>query len=400
MGFGPEHDLWFDAPALECRRLIEQCESETSPELSLKSPLEAEEALPEVVAATKATRADSSDYATINGAIDRWRIEEGEFEARIAFAKLHGCDPALVIEQILKNASCGTAGYRKLWNMLAEEADGDWSWITSTLQQRGPLPACHTNAYPTDYFRPKLSTKSQFEFPLPKIDLTAYDKISECIHAAFAATEVDSNNPAMRQHLYSNTTAAAAEPEPMTICKLPKANSGVKRNEVSSKEATRPEFFEKIKCAIDRELGEMAKKAFIIDDAMPTQAEMDGALEGRMVLTIKDADSFNWFMKARLVAKDLKCKRWCDPAESYAAVPSLKAFRLLMAASGTKFVSTCDLVTAYLQQDKFKDGKCIWLKFYNPITKQVEYRKLSKFIYGCQEAGQKWSDCFRGSDGC
>ena len=100
-------------------------------------------------------------------------------------------------------------------------------------------------------------------------------------------------------------------------------------------------------------------------------------------------------MKARLVAKDLKCKRWCDPAESYAAVPSLKAFRLLMAASGTKFVSTCDLVTAYLQQDKFKDGKCIWLKFYNPITKQVEYKKLSKFIYGCQEAGQKWSDCFR-----
>ena len=57
---------------------------------------------------------------------------------------------------------------------------------------------------------------------------------------------------------------------------MPKANSGAKRNEVSSKEATRPEFFEKTKCAIDRELREMAKKAFIMDDATPTQAEMDG----------------------------------------------------------------------------------------------------------------------------
>ena len=393
VGFGPEHDLWFDEPALECRRLIEQYESEISQELSLKSPLEVEEASPEIVAASKATRADNGDGATLYGAIDRSRIEEGEFEARIAFSKLHECDPALVTDKVLKGASCGAAGYRKLWDLLAEEADGDWNWIMKTLQQRGPLPACHTNAYPKNYFHPELSTKSPFEYPLPSIDLTAYDKISECIHAAFAATVVDSSNPSMRQHPYSNTTAAAAEP--VAICKLPKANSGAKRNEVSSKEATRPEFFEKTKCAIDRELREMAKKAFIMDDAIPTQAEMDGALEGRMVLTIKDADSFNWFMKARLVAKDLKCKRWCDPAESYAAVPSLKAFRLLMAASGTKFVSTCDLVTAYLQQDKFKDGKCIWLKFYNPITKQVEYKKLSKFIYGCQEAGQKWSDCFR-----
>ena len=107
---GPEHHLWLDEPALECRRLIEQYESETSPELSLKSPLAAEEALPEIVAATRATRADSSDYAAIDGAIDRSRIEEGEFEARISFAKLHECDPALVTEKVLKNASCGVAG--------------------------------------------------------------------------------------------------------------------------------------------------------------------------------------------------------------------------------------------------------------------------------------------------
>ena len=454
VGFGPDSDLWIDAPALSCRRLIEEYEAEAS------AGAEAEEAsLPEIIAAAEAKRAGSSDFAAVLSALDRSQIEEGEFEARIAFAKLHECDPALVTESVLKESSCGAIGYRKLWHMLEEQADGDWSWVMSVLTQRGQLPECHTakypepgSLYPTTNFRQKLSLKSSLENRDPKFELTDYNGISKCVHAAFAAAERDSNNPAMRGYPYNVPTdqqdinnaylqgscstwnkepgvmvvdtavkfdgciappdpdglgetieqlnapwilrdaycnAAVAEPQ------LPNATSGVKRNEVSSKEATRPESFEKTKAAIDRELGEMAKKAFMLDGAVPTQAEMDGALEGRMVLTIKDADSFNWFMKARLVAKDIKSKRWCDPAESYAAVPSLKAFRLLMAASGSKHVSTADLITAYLQQDKFKDGKWIWLKFTNPITKQVEYRKLSKFIYGCQEAGQKWSDCFR-----
>ena len=56
-----------------CGRLIEQYESEISQELSLKSPLEAEEALPEVVAAANATRDASGDGAAVHGAIDRSR---------------------------------------------------------------------------------------------------------------------------------------------------------------------------------------------------------------------------------------------------------------------------------------------------------------------------------------
>jgi hypothetical protein len=35
VGSRPEHDPWFDAPALECTQLIEQYESEISQELSL-----------------------------------------------------------------------------------------------------------------------------------------------------------------------------------------------------------------------------------------------------------------------------------------------------------------------------------------------------------------------------
>ena len=124
VGFGPEHDLWFDEPALECRRLIEQYESEISQELSLKSPLEVEEASPEVVAASKAMRAENGDGATLYGAIDRSRIEEGEFEARI-------------------NA------YPK--NCFHPE-----------LSTKSPL----------NYFHPELSIKSPLDHPLPSIDLT------------------------------------------------------------------------------------------------------------------------------------------------------------------------------------------------------------------------------------
>ena len=69
------------------------------------------------MALAKATRADDGDGAAVYGAIDRSRIEEGEFEARIAFAKLHECDPALVTDRVLKGASCGIAGYTKLWNL-------------------------------------------------------------------------------------------------------------------------------------------------------------------------------------------------------------------------------------------------------------------------------------------
>ena len=134
----------------------------------------------------------------------------------------------------------------------------------------------------------------------------------------------------MRQYPYNSRATTGTAPS-----ELLRADSGSKRNEVSSKEATRPEFLEKTRTAIDRELSEMAKKAFIMDGALPTQAENDGALDGRVLLTITNADSFDWSMIARLVAKDLKCKRWCDLAESYATVPSLKAFTLLMAASGS-----------------------------------------------------------------
>ena len=55
----------------------------------------------------------------------------------------------------------------------------------------------------------------------------------------------------------------------------------------------------------------MGEKRFIDDGVEPTAEEKKGALEGRIVWTVKDADKLEWSMKARLVAKDLKCRRWC-----------------------------------------------------------------------------------------
>jgi hypothetical protein len=80
----------------------------------------------------------------------------------------------------------------------------------------------------------------------------------------------------------------------------------------------------------------------------PTESEKGKALEARFVLTLKDADKMEWSMKARLVGKDLKAKRYYDPTDSYAPVPPLKLFRMLIASAGGKRVSSADLITSYL----------------------------------------------------
>ena len=94
-----------------------------------------------------------------------------------------------------------------------------------------------------------------------------------------------------------------------------------------------------------------------------------------MIAVIKNRDSKDWSVKARLVAQDLK---------------RLKAVRLLIAVvMGADFLSTCDLVTAYLQGKKLKGNQGIALKFLNPKTGEWVYWRLDGYtLYGCIEAAK------------
>ena len=160
------------------------------------------------------------------------------------------------------------------------------------------------------------------------------------------------------------------------------------------KEATKPEFARELKKAVDREMGEMDKKRFV-KCPEPTGSEKAKELEARFVLRLKDADKMEWSMKARLVGKDLKAKRYCDPTDSYAPVPPLKLFRMLIASAGGKRVSSADLITAYLQANGFmSEDEFIWIKFWHPIYGIWMYKKISGYIYGCIEAGQIWGRTF------
>ena len=174
----------------------------------------------------------------------------------------------------------------------------------------------------------------------------------------------------------------------------PKISENAKRGEISLKEATKPEFARALKKAVDREMGEMEKKRFV-KCPEPTASEKAKALEARFVLTLKDADKMDWSMKARLVGKDIKAKRYVDPTDSYAPVPPLKLFRMLIAAAGGKRISSADLITAYLQAHGFlNEADFIWIKFWHPIYGIWLYKKISGYIYGCIEAGQIWGRTF------
>ena len=187
---------------------------------------------------------------------------------------------------------------------------------------------------------------------------------------------------------------ARCGPPMQTELKPTVSNDGAKRGEVSIKEASKPEFAVKFKAAIDRELKEMGEKRFV-KCPEPTEAEKATALEARFVLTVKDAETLDWMFKARLVGKDLKRLRFCDPEDSYAPVPCSKLFRLLMAAAAEKRVSSADLVTAYLQAKGFVNASdFIWIRFWHPIYGIWIYKKLSGYIYGCIEAGQVWGRTF------
>ena len=172
-----------------------------------------------------------------------------------------------------------------------------------------------------------------------------------------------------------------------------KPKTDAKRGELSIKEACSPEYLPLFLKGLDRELGEMDRRRFMTEEEAGAISELQQlhALGCRFVVTVKEDGT----VKVRLVAKDLKCKRFVDTSESYAGVPSLKAFRLILAARAGYHLSSADLITSYLQADDFADGEYIVLKFWHPIKEEWVYVKSRGYIYGCIPAGAAWQQTYR-----
>ena len=102
------------------------------------------------------------------------------------------------------------------------------------------------------------------------------------------------------------TERSFAAVEPFLV---PHSGTGAKRNELSYKEALKPQFIERTKAGINREIKEMTAKRFDMKRGEPTKEEKASALQAGPVLTVKNESELDWSVKARLVAKDFKNRR-------------------------------------------------------------------------------------------
>ena len=119
--------------------------------------------------------------------------------------------------------------------------------------------------------------------------------------------------------------------------------------------------FDETKAAIDKELHAMKvirKRLTPVAEEMLTDQQKKAALELRFSITRKRVTPeqaaqgiTKGTLKARLVAKDLKSKRKLPEEETFAGVPGMEAWRLIIAAYDHKkhHISSTDFDTAYLQ---------------------------------------------------
>ena len=338
-----------------------------------------------------------------------------ECEAKLSYALLHGTDPQLVTLNVLHRA--GITTYRQLFAILSERSPlPEQRWIDAVLLQTEPpldpsLVPFEANATPQQVARDfdwsvlvnriAAGNSSQWELtvndssPSDLPDLESADPNLGCddrplkYRKSDDDPDVDENDRRARP---SNTTQGfACTTVPTKTHRKPKTDA--KRGELSIKEACSDEYLHLFLKGLDRELGEMDRRRFMTEQQAGVVSELEQlhALGCRFVITVKDDGS----VKVRLVAKDLKCKRYVDTSESYAGVPSLKAFRLILAARAGYHLSSADLITSYLQADDFADGKYIVLKFWHPIKEQWIYVKSRGYIYGCIPAGACWQQTYR-----
>ena len=136
-GFGAESDLWILEEDLSCPHLIE--EFEKSAKKSISAAMREEE----ICKSWTDYETDLIRHMQVdNGASDYVpsSIEEGDFEAVIAFSFLHECSPRLVSQKVIDLSSAGAQGYRSLFKTLMAEHHDDWTWVLATINQKGRLP--------------------------------------------------------------------------------------------------------------------------------------------------------------------------------------------------------------------------------------------------------------------
>ena len=133
------------------------------------------------------------------------------------------------------------------------------------------------------------------------------------------------------------------------------------------------------------ELNQMEQRRFNQSKPIPEHIKHT-ALECRLVCTEKRDGT----KKARLVAKDLKARRKLPAIDTYAAVPAMYGFKLLIAAADgkTDIISTTDFKVAYLQSENRTDETTwVLIKYRCPFTGEWVYKWIMGEIYGGQKAG-------------
>jgi len=154
----------------------------------------------------------------------------------------------------------------------------------------------------------------------------------------------------------------------------------------------------------DKAMYSIRKGLIKVDESKLTEEMKRTALELRYTMSRKRptddeirAGNTKGKLKARLVAKDLKCIHKLPEEQTYAPVPELSAFRLLMAAFDAEIdrVSTTDFDTAYLQVPN-SDTKLLG-KIKCPWTGEWIYVDIMGVVYGMQIGGQKWLEEIEGT---
>ena len=150
VGYDSEHDLWIDRKELCCDQLIAAYEERENPAHAYAAELQTpEKKMTNLTGSQNATEAQirrAEAAASPHTGMDVHDCElEIEFEAKIAFANYHNCDPHLVSVGMLKRTTAGLQAYRQLWKEMMQQEqwgevdDNDWQWVIDTLQQDGPL---------------------------------------------------------------------------------------------------------------------------------------------------------------------------------------------------------------------------------------------------------------------
>ena len=68
---------------------------------------------------------------------------------------------------------------------------------------------------------------------------------------------------------------------------------------------------------------------------------------------------------------------------------------MIAATKPNSRISTCDLITSYLQSDHFPEVEAVIIRYLNPETNSLQWEAVNGVIYGMVRAGNQWARTFR-----